>query len=146
MTLRTDIVAEARTWLKTPFHHQGRVRGVGVDCAGVPLEIGKALGLLPADAAITGYPRQPDGISLLAHCDRWLVRVPRAAMAAGDVIVVRFDRDPQHVGVLGDYRHGGLSMIHALGTPDGRGEVVEHRLDASTLARLVAVYRFPGVD
>lgn len=146
MSTRADIVAEARSWRKTPFHHQGRVRGVGTDCIGVPLETGKTLGLLPADLVITGYPRQPDGTSLMAHCDRWLVRIPRAEMAPGDVIVVRFDRDPQHVGVLGDYRHGGLSMIHALGTPDGRGEVVEHRLDAGTLARLVAVYRFPGVD
>lgn len=146
MTTGAEIVAEGRTWLRTPFHHQGRVKGVGVDCGGVPLETGKALGLLPADAVITGYPRQPDGTSLLAHCDRWLVRIPRTAMAPGDVIVVRFDRDPQHVALLGDYRHGGLSMIHALGTPDGRGEVVEHRLDAGTLARLVAAYRFRGVD
>jgi cell wall-associated NlpC family hydrolase len=33
LELRQAIVAEARTWLKTPYHHQGRVKGAGVDCA-----------------------------------------------------------------------------------------------------------------
>ena len=28
-------VAEALTWLGTPYHHQGRVKGVGVDCRSI---------------------------------------------------------------------------------------------------------------
>lgn len=27
------IIAEARTWIGTPFHHESRVKGAGVDCA-----------------------------------------------------------------------------------------------------------------
>jgi cell wall-associated NlpC family hydrolase len=31
---RERILAEANTWLGTPFHHKGLVKGVGVDCGG----------------------------------------------------------------------------------------------------------------
>jgi NlpC/P60 family putative phage cell wall peptidase len=33
---RTDqIITTARTWLGTPYHHQGSVKGVGCDCVGL---------------------------------------------------------------------------------------------------------------
>lgn len=32
-------VAEAITWLGTPYHHQGRVKGVGVDCGTLLCEV-----------------------------------------------------------------------------------------------------------
>jgi hypothetical protein len=28
-------IAQARTWIGTPFHHQGRLKGVGCDCLGL---------------------------------------------------------------------------------------------------------------
>lgn len=32
---RTEIVAAAREWLGTPYHHQASLRGVGCDCLGL---------------------------------------------------------------------------------------------------------------
>lgn len=32
---RADIVAAARHWLGTPYHHQASLRGVGCDCLGL---------------------------------------------------------------------------------------------------------------
>jgi len=32
---RLNIIAEARTWKRTPYQHKGRVKGVGVDCGGI---------------------------------------------------------------------------------------------------------------
>lgn len=139
-----DVVAEARTWIGTSFMHQARVRGVGVDCVGLVIGVARALGLVEPTLDITGYPRSPDGRSMLAVCDQHMRRVD--APALGCVLVVRHEIDPQHMGIVGDYVHGGLSLIHALGTRDGRGRVVEHRLDESTLARLIAVYALPGVE
>jgi cell wall-associated NlpC family hydrolase len=146
MTTRAAIVAEARTWKRTPFHHQARVKHVGVDCAGVPICTGKALGCFPPDMDVVGYARTPDGTSLLAYCDQWMTRIERSEIRIGDVVVIRFDRDPQHLAIVADHPSGCLSMIHALGTPDGRGMVVEHRLDEQTLERLVQAYRMPGVE
>ncbi|MES1260681.1 MAG: NlpC/P60 family protein [Acidobacteriota bacterium] len=36
---RTAVVAEASAFLGTPFHHQGRLQGVGVDCAYLLAEV-----------------------------------------------------------------------------------------------------------
>lgn len=142
---RADVVAEARTWLDTPYAHQGRKKGLACDCAGLPLGVAHALGLIPPDADVRGYSRRPDGASLLAACDRWMTRIAPAAVQPGDVLVMRFELDPQHLGIVGDYVHGGLSLIHALGQVDGRGRVVEHRLSDSRIRNAVAAYVLPGV-
>ena len=44
---RYQVVAEARTWLNTPYHPHGRIKGVGVDCAMLPAEVYEACGLIP---------------------------------------------------------------------------------------------------
>lgn len=46
--LRLRIVAEARSWLKTPFHHEAYVKGQGVDCAQLLLHVFAAVGLVPS--------------------------------------------------------------------------------------------------
>lgn len=55
MTPRERIVAAARTWLNTPFHHAGRVKGVGVDCAQLLIAVYDEAGLL-APPSIDPYP------------------------------------------------------------------------------------------
>lgn len=44
--VRAAIVAEAITWERTPFHHEARVKGHGVDCAMMPAEVYHAVGLI----------------------------------------------------------------------------------------------------
>jgi len=44
---RDDVIDEAMTWLKTPFHHQGRVKGAGVDCAMLLVDVYYQCGLIP---------------------------------------------------------------------------------------------------
>ncbi|KQV51362.1 C40 family peptidase [Duganella sp. Root336D2] len=46
--LRQNVVSEALTWLNTPYHHQGDLKGVGVDCVMVMIEVYKACGLVPS--------------------------------------------------------------------------------------------------
>jgi hypothetical protein len=71
-----------------------------------------------------------------------MARIEREAAQPGDVIVVSFDAEPQHFGVLGDYRHGGLSIIHAA---SNTGRVIETRLRFSEAMRFVAAFELPGV-
>jgi hypothetical protein len=47
--------------------------------------------------------------------------------------------------VVGDYVHGGLSLIHAYNGA-GVNKVVEHRLDESWRRRIVAAWQFRGVE
>jgi len=143
---REQIADAARGWVGTPFQHQQRERGVAVDCAGLVIGVARELGLVEPSFDVNGYSRLPDGQTLLEHCRRWMREVARDAMSVGDVLVVRFDREPQHFGFLVDYRHGGLAIVHAA-TKYGR--VVETRLLFGTSPRsmkFVAAFALPGVD
>ncbi len=141
MSTRAAVVQEARALLGTPYVHQHRRAGEGVDCAGVITLVGRTLGLSTFD--VINYERHPEGIRLLQLCDEHMTRIGVAEIQAGDAIVMRITRLPQHVGIVVDYLDGGLSMIHA----DNKvGRVVETPLDARWLARICAAYRLPGIE
>lgn len=131
----------AREYLGTPFHHQARKKGIGVDCVGLVLCVAQELGAVPVDWDVTGYSRYPDGAELMRHLRERLVEVPRDDMCPGDVVCVAFAKYPQHVGIVGDYVHGGLSIIHADGL---RGRVLETRLMFTPAMRFVSAFRFKG--
>lgn len=145
---RADVIASARTYLQTPYRHQHRLKGHGVDCAGLVICVARDLGLVAPDFDVTGYPREPDGRAMLEICDRFMTRTAMHLLQAGNVLVYRFEeaKGPQHMGIVGDYLHGGLSMIQALGTADGKGEVVEWNITRTRKGWIpVQAYKIPGV-
>ena len=143
MTTHAEVIACARSYLGTPFHHQARLKGVGVDCIGLVIGVARELSLVPPDFDITAYPRIPDGNTLLDTARLHMTEIDRSAMQPGDVIVVSFDRLPQHFGIVGDYRHGGFSIIHSAST---HGKVLETRLMFSSAMTFVAAFQLPGVQ
>lgn len=147
MPTRREVVDIARSYKGTDFHHQGRLPGVGLDCAGVLICIGRSIGVVPADFDVEPYPLPPDGRTMMALCRKYLIPVSRAAMRPGDAVVVIVDSDsghPQHLGIVGDYWHGGLSMIHAAMRRGGGGSVIETRLMFSRAMIFKAAFAFPG--
>lgn len=145
---RDVIVSEARAWIGTPFSHQARLKGVGVDCAGLIIGVARELGMVGEGFDITGYSRDPDGRTLLAYCETHMQRIGREDIEPGDVVVIRWHDHPQHLGIVGDYVHGGHSLIHAFADATGRGKVIEQRLcldDLPSGGRFVAAYRLPEV-
>ena len=40
---RQDIIAEAQSWLGTPYRHQGSLKGVGCDCLGLVRGVWRAV-------------------------------------------------------------------------------------------------------
>ena len=140
MVTRAQVVAEARGWLGTPFEHQGRVRGAGVDCIGLLIGVAQSLGLTQFD--VTGYGRTPSAGMLQDGCRTHMRPLALADVQPGDVLLMRFVREPQHVALVGDYVHGGLSVIHSY---QGAGGVVEHRLDDVWRRRVVVAFEVPGV-
>lgn len=132
------IVAAARAAIGTPFLHQGRVAGAGLDCAGLVVHVAQEIGADYVDA--TGYARHPSQGLLEAILDSQpcLVRVSLGERQAGNVLLMKFAGDPQHLGVC-----AGDTIIHAYSTV---GQVCEHRLDEAWERRIVRVYRFVGVE
>lgn len=145
---RAQVVAEARTWIGTPYQHQQRLRGVAVDCIGLPLGVARALGLVEEGFDVQGYARMPDGSTLMQLACRHMRRIARVdsptLLLPGQVIVCAVDLEPSHFGILGNYAHGGLSIIHACAraTPP---RVIETRLMFTRALRFVAAFDLPGV-
>lgn len=132
-----DIIAAARLALDIQFRHQGR--GVrGLDCAGLVVFVAQALGIEHTD--VDGYSPTPSGGLLESALDgqACLMRVDRREMQAGDILLMRFAGDPQHLAIF-----TGENIIHSYSEV---GKVCEHRLSDVWAARIVRVYRFVGVE
>lgn len=144
MKTRAEIVAAARQYLGARWTHQGR-RHDAMDCAGLVLRVARDLGL--ADLDVTGYGVQAVDESMLEMCREHLDEIARADLAPGDVVVMRFSGN-RHIGIVGDYAHGGLSLIHAQ-TSHPRC-VTENALSPAWMAHVRAsiagCFRFPGVS
>jgi NlpC/P60 family putative phage cell wall peptidase len=123
------IVAEARAWIDTPFHHGARLKGVGVDCVGVVVGVARALGIAVEDRA--AYPLRPDG-SLRPELDRQMLRVAEAS--TGDVLLMRFEGEPHHVAFF-----AGETLIHAYARVR---RCLEQPFDDYWRAKVRGVYRF----
>jgi len=110
---REAVIAEAVTWLGTPYHHHGRIKGVGADCAMFPVEVYAAAGILAQDPDIGPYPAQ---WHLHHDEERYLAAVRlRAAEidgppSPGDFAVWKFGRCFSHGGIVIAWPR----IIHAL--------------------------------
>jgi cell wall-associated NlpC family hydrolase len=137
-SIANSVVEKAREYLGTRWHHQGRVKGVGVDCIGLIMCVAYDLGL--GDwRGVGGYGRLPTGGRLRTDLSEALDSVPLDEMQPGDILLMRFAGEPQHVALLSTMADGRLGMIHAHAA---QRKVVEHGLDAIWKSRIIAVYRF----
>ncbi|MDO5686752.1 MAG: NlpC/P60 family protein [Neisseria sp.] len=107
---RDAVIAEAKTWLNTPYHHQGCVKGAGVDCAMLLVAVYHAVGLIPP---IDPRP-YPHDWHLHRTAERYLAWLEQYARPvdtpqAGDVAVWRFGRTFSHGAICLD----GTQIIHA---------------------------------
>ena len=145
MISRAAIIREARTWRGTPFAHQAHARGLATDCVGFVGGVGIAVGALAPDifARHAGYERTPANGALEAICDAHLQRIAPERMQPGDVALLRFSVEPQHLGLLVPYALGGLALMHAYSRA---ARVIEQRLADVWRARIVRVYAFHGVE
>ncbi len=138
---RMDAVAEARSWLGTPFKHQGCLKGVACDCIGLAKGVGLALGLstydpdTPEAKAYANYPLLPDSKRMREALGTWLVSIPVPEATLADILFLAWGREPQHVALI-----TGKGIIHSY---SGVGEVVEHSLDERWQRRVTAAYRYP---
>lgn len=99
--MRAAIVAEARTWLRTPWHHEARVKGAGVDCAQLLIGVYSAVGLVPA-IEVEHYPPDWHLHRGEQRFLRWLEKFADKTDEArpGDIAMFRFARAAAHGGIV----------------------------------------------
>jgi len=131
---RARVVAEARAWLRTPYHHMGRIKGAGVDCATLLAEVYAQAGVLPP----LELPFYPPDWHLHRDSERYLDFVLRHAVEISlashegnpaDLALWRFGRCFSHGAIV----IGWPLVIHAYA---GRGCVLEDAAKAHWLAYL----------
>lgn len=138
---RDAIVAHARAWIGTPYHHQASHLGVGTDCLGLIRGVFRSLYGREAET-MPGYARDwAEGAgeeTMLAAARRHLVEIVPATAAAGDVLIFRYRQRyvAKHAAIL-----AGPTLIHAIeGAP-----VCEVSLTSWWRRRIAGAFAFPGV-
>lgn len=131
------IVTTARSYLGSPWRHQGRTPE-GIDCIGLVIEVAKKVMGWTFD--IIDYPRQASDETMLNLCGQYFSSVESTDLRPGDILVMGFDNQ-RHAAIVGDYpAEGEVSMIHAYAISR---KVIEHRLDSLWMGRVIGCFRFP---
>lgn len=140
---RSAIVAEARSWLGTPYAHQASLKGVGADCLGLVRGVWRALVGPEPEKAPAYTPDWAEALgeeTLLAAARRHLSEIAIGEAREGDVLLfrLRLGAPAKHAALVS----GPGRIIHAYW---GRA-VCETRLVPWWERRIAAAFVFPGVD
>jgi NlpC/P60 family putative phage cell wall peptidase len=137
--LQSRLVAEARSWIGTPYRHQASLKGVGCDCLGLLRGVWR--GVMGAEPE-PPPPYSPDWAeagadTLVAAARKHLIEIGRMEFAPGDVLLFRWrDNLPaKHCAIA----TAPDTMIHA---HDG-AVVVEVAFSPWWRRHLAYAFRFP---
>lgn len=142
---RQTVIHEARSWIGTPYHHHGRIKGVGVDCAMLLAEVFACAGVI-APVVLEHYPRDwhlhRDDERFIGYVQRFggvEVDQPKPA----DIALFRTGRAYGHGAIVVAWPQG----IHAV---NGRGveldDLPQRLMDRRGKACPVRFFRFIGVS
>ena len=147
---RAAVVAEAQTWLRTPHHHMGRVKGAGVDCGQSIAAAFIGAGLVPdfdTGQYTADWMQHHDEERYLEFVERYLDRIDGPPLP-GDVAVWRFGKCFSHGAIVVDWP----LVIHAYrpermvvyGDASTGALAREHLKGGGSAARPVRFYSIAG--
>jgi len=148
-SIMNKIVSQAKTWVGTKFHHQGRIKKTvlhdgGVDCLGLIIEISRELNLYSKDGKTLlyeldtiNYGHFPDTDFLYNQLSKHLIEIPSDKLKAGDIVIMNFDNHPQHLAIVSNYMKNKLGIIHSYAPAK---KVIEHRLDDEWKKRIEYIF------
>ena len=140
----TEIITEARTWLGTPYRHQGRTKGIEIDCIGLPICVAQVLRLKPAEFFLMiakeyrAYSRASLGNSLYNACKRFVPEVLKSELQPSDIVLFLMDKELRHAGILTKNN----TIIHAYAEV---GKCVEHVYSKDWQLSTYAVFRMSAL-
>ena len=119
---RQAVLAAAKDWLGTPFHHEAMVKGTGVDCGMFLIAVYREAGLIPA-FTVEHYSYQWH----LHRTREWYLEylrqfgreIPEAEAGPGDVVIWKLGRVFSHAAIILNWPQ----IIHAV---NGQGVVLDN--------------------
>jgi len=136
--LGEELAETAKSYVGTPFHAQGRAPGVGLDCIGVIACVARVHNISHDDKS--AYSMSPTG-ELQPELERQMIRVSLNDLREGDVLLMRWNSnmEPHHVAMV----VGPNLIVHAY----AQARKVSMQVYTQYWRdKVVAAYRFPGVD
>lgn len=111
--MRDKIVKEALSWIGTPYHARANIKGVGVDCGQILIEVFGNVGII--DKFDTGY--YPIDFAMHSNEENYFKFVEKYAKKVdnpqnGDIVLYRFGRLISHSGIIVDVEN--KTIVHAL--------------------------------
>ncbi len=139
---RSEIVALARSWIGTPYHHQASSKQVGADCLGLVRGVFRELfghepEVLPAYSPDWAEARGEE--TMISGARRHLIETAAEHAAPGDVLIFRYRHGliAKHAAIMTEPS----KMVHAVeGAP-----VSEVHIVPWWRRRIAGVFVFPGV-
>ena len=136
---REAIIAEALSWIGTPYHHQASLKGVGADCLGVVRGVWRSVHGCDAEmppAYSRDWAEAAGEETLLAAAGRHMRPIGIDQRQPGDVLIFRFRATvpAKHAGIL----TGPATFVHAI---EG-GAACDVALSAWWRRRIAGVFAF----
>lgn len=141
---RENIIEEAKACLGIEFHHQGRSE-FGLDCAGLIIFVLKKVGLYEEGCDIKAYSRLPNGNKIGKLMSEYFDLISIDEAKSGDILLFRFENNPQHLAWLEIDSENNKNMIHAYGITSVN-KVVINRFDEKWKNKLVSVYKIRNIE
>ncbi len=147
---RAVVLTTARNWIGTPFHLQGRQKGIGCDCVGLILGVAQEMAIRSKKGGYINEYDKPD-YSLMSDMSCLIselsehLHVPYdgTAIVPGKIALLKFKDRWCHVGIITEAlynRHDGDFRI--LHTCLSIGRVTEHIAPRSWHKALVRTLSF----
>lgn len=137
--MRPEVAQKALEFLGTPYHHQAKVKGLGVDCGQLILAVAQELNLVSPTMRVTNYSTEwhlHNTEEKMLNMLEQFNCVEKTTLEVGDIVCFKFGRVCSHLGIyLGDGQ-----FIHAR---IDQGKVVINSLSGDWLKRHTKTYSFP---
>ena len=119
-TLREAIVAEAKSWLGTPYHDHCGIKGVGVDCAYFPFRVWQAVGIIPPEYEPPPYlPQQwmkkEEDPTYMNELVKFATEIDVSQVAPGDLVIFKLANSWTHGSFIIDWPHYILHPLASMG-------------------------------
>lgn len=130
---RLRIVEVAKTWMNTPFHDCAGIKGIGVDCAYLPIRILNETGLF--DRIPDPPPYSPQVMlhrndePYLAMIQMYMHEIPEAHAKPADMVLYKVGRSFCHGGIIVEWPG---FIIHPI---RDRGVIGSHGIEEGFLFR-----------
>jgi cell wall-associated NlpC family hydrolase len=103
---RNLVIAEAQSWLGTPFHENAAIKGVGVDCGRFLVHCFQAAGVKVPD--LSDSANYPHGWHLHRSDERYLNLISQFTKITqfplpGNIVMYRIGRGYAHSGIIVNY-------------------------------------------